>query len=162
MFKHWKRSDPPMDESNGNISSLSDHDPYCCERKSIQVKNVSPTLRNGYFLLVLSSFAKNILKDLSHNYDACQQRIQLSSSLARKRFFAASEVGFLSWENIKAKGGIEIFEINVENFSHIPDLWRGFAFLLYFPRFETIDNFLFIFLSLLRLLVKAASSLLWL
>ena len=99
----------------------------------------------SYFLL--SSLAKNILKDLSHNYDSCQQRIQLSSSLHRKRFFAAS--GFLVLRNIKAKGGIENFEINVENFSHIPDLRRGFSFLFsvlsFFRVNIIIDNFLFIF-----------------
>ena len=98
----------------------------------------------SYFLL--SSLAKNILKDLSHNYDSCQQRIQLSSSLHRKRFFAAS--GFLVLRNIKAKGGIENFEINVENFSHIPDLRRGFSFLFSVLSFRVniiIDTFLFIF-----------------
>ena len=82
--------------------------------------------------------------------------------LSTEKDFLQRAVGFLSWENIKAKGGIEIFEINVENFSHIPDLWRGFAFLLYFPCWDYIDNFLFKFLSSLRLFVKAASSLRWL
>ena len=42
--------------------------------------------------------------------------------LSTEKDFLQRAVGFLSWENIKAKGGIEIFEINVENFSHIPDL----------------------------------------
>ena len=96
----------------------------------------------SYFL----SLAKNILKDLSHNYDSCQQRIQLSSSLHRKRFFAAS--GFLVLRNIKAKGGIENFEINVENFSHIPDLRRGFSFLfsvLFVVLILLLTIFLFIF-----------------
>ena len=62
-FKHWKRSDPPMDESNGNISSLSDHDLYCCERVNSSEKCIPP--RNWDFLLVLSSLAKNILKALA-------------------------------------------------------------------------------------------------
>ena len=66
----------------------------------------------SYFLL---SLAKNILKDLSHNYDSCQQRIQLSSSLHRKRFFAAS--GFLVfWEILRLKVESRILRLMLKTF----------------------------------------------
>ena len=49
--------------------------------------------------------------------------------LSTEKDFLQRVSGFLVLRNIKAKGGIENFEINVENFSHIPDLRRGFSFL---------------------------------
>ena len=121
-----------IDGSNGNISSLSDHDLHCCERQfKWKMYPGEELIFCSYFLL---SLAKNILKDLSHNYDSCQQRIQLSSSLHRKRFFAAS--GFLVfWEILRLKVESRILRLMLKTFpiSQICDGDSPSSSSLYFP-----------------------------
>ena len=134
-----------IDGSNGNISSLSDHDLHCCERQfKWKMYPGEELIFCSYFLL---SLAKNILKDLSHNYDSCQQRIQLSSSLHRKRFFAAS--GFLVfWEILRLKVESRILRLMLKTFpiSQICDGDSPSTALYFSSCFNIIiDNFLFIF-----------------
>lgn len=147
-----------MDESNGNISSLSDHDPYCCERRVISSEKCIPE-KLRYFVPVLS-FAKNILKDLAQLW-----RLSTKNSIIfispQKKIFCSEWWVFSPEKILRLKVESRSLRLMLKTFP-ISRICDGDSPSCCTFRVEIIDNFFFKFLSSLRLFVKAASSLRWL